>query len=139
MNIETQEVMLGWHDEEKKAKNLKVYESFGWKYTQDVRYGKGYRNLLARDADMPNHQRLVDLEKKYFELENKKKYYHPIFEDGFIDFLKVLVLLILFVLPLVLYLVFKSSRKKHINEFNQKIQEQQEAILKEARSLLPKQ
>ena len=64
MNIETREVRLGWSEKGERERNLKVYESFGWKYTQDVRRGKSSYDLLARDMDMPNYRLIKALDDK---------------------------------------------------------------------------
>ena len=135
MNIETKEVHLGWGDKGERERNLKVYESFGWKYTQDVRRGKSSYNVLARDMDMPNYRLIKALDDKYFALKEQKKYYQPIYDDP-LNFLMMLALLILFVFPLVIYLVFKSRQKARIQEHNANLERQMEECLKEARALL---
>ena len=129
MDIETQEVHLGFTDEEFE-RNLAIYESFGWKYTQDVRRGKARYNILARDMDMPNYPVIKALEDKYFALAAKKKEYKPV------DFLIAVLLFLLFVAPLVLYLVFKGFQKKRIREHNGNLDRQMNAIRMEASSLL---
>lgn len=135
MNIETKEVHLGWGDKGEREKNLKVYESFGWKYTQDVRRGKSSYNVLARDMDMPNYRLIKALDDKYFALKEQKKYYKPIYDDPF-NFFQMFLMLVLFVFPLVIYLVFKSRQKARIQEHNTDLERQMEECLKEARALL---
>ena len=135
MNIETREVRLGWSEKGERERNLKVYESFGWKYTQDVRRGKSSYDLLARDMDMPNYRLIKALDDKYFALKEQKKYYQPIYDDP-LNFLMMFALLILFVFPLVIYLVFKSRQKARIQEHNANLEIQMEECLKEARALL---
>ena len=135
MNIETREVILGWTDKDERERNLKVYESFGWKYTQDVRRGKSSYDLLARDMDMPNYRLIKALDDKYFALEAQKKHYTPIYDDP-LNFMMMFALLILFVFPLVIYLVFKSRQKARIQEHNANLEKQMEECLKEARALL---
>lgn len=73
MNIETREVHLGWSEKGERERNLKVYESFGWKYTQDVHRGRTSFNVLARDMDMPNYRLIKALDDKYFALKAQKK------------------------------------------------------------------
>lgn len=135
MNIETREVRLGWSEKGERERNLKVYESFGWKYTQDVRRGKSSYDLLARDMDMPNYRLIKALDDKYFALKEQKKYYQPIYDDP-LNFLMMFALLILFVFPLVIYLVFKSRQKARIQAHNANLERQMEECLKEARALL---
>ena len=135
MNIETREVVLAWGEKGERERDLKVYESFGWKYTQDVHRGRSSYNLLARDMDMPNYRLIKALDDKYFALKAQKKVYTPIYDEP-INFLVMFLLLILFVFPLVIYLLFKSSQKEKIQEHNAKLEREMEDILKEARSLL---
>ena len=135
MNIETREVILGWDDKGERERNLKVYESFGWKYTQDVRRAKSSCNLLARDMDMPNYRLIKALDDKYFALKEQKKYYKPIYDDP-LNFFGMFLMLLFFVFPLVIYLVFKSRQKARIQEHNADLERQMEECLKEARALL---
>ena len=135
MNIETREVSLGWSENGERERNLKVYESFGWQYTQDVRRGRSSYNLLARDMDMPNYPLIKALDDKYFALKAQKKVYTPIYEEP-INFLVMFLLLISFVIPLVIYLLFKGRQKARIQDHNAELEREMENILKEARSLL---
>ena len=135
MNIETREVHLGRSDNGEREKNLKVYESFGWKDTQDVHSGRFSHELLARDMDMPNYRLIKALDDKYFALKAQRKVYTPIYEEP-INFLIMFLLLILFVIPLVIYLLIKSGQKEKVEEHNAELERQMDEILKEARSLL---
>lgn len=135
MNIETKEVHLGYNDNGERKRNLKVYESFGWKYTQDVSSGRSSYNLLARDMDMPNYRLIKALDDKYFALEAQKKHYEPIYDDP-LNFFGMFLMLLFFVFPLVIYLVFKSRQKARIQEHNANLEIQMEECLKEARALL---
>ena len=135
MNIETREVHLGWSEKGERERNLKVYESFGWKYTQDVHRGRSMYNVLALDMDMPNYRLIKALDDKYFALKAQKKVYTPIYDEP-INFLLMFLLLLLFVFPLVIYLVFKGSQKARIQEHNANLERQMNEILKEASSLL---
>ena len=135
MNIETREVLLGWSEKGEREKNIKVYENFGWKYTQDAHRGRTTYNILARDMDMPNYRLIKALDDKYFSLKAKKKVYTPIYDEP-INFLVMFLLLILFVVPLVLYLVFKGIQKSKIKEHNADLERQMEECLKEAKALL---
>ena len=135
MNIETKEVHLGWEKDGERARNLKVYESFGWKYTQDAHRGRTTYNILARDMDMPNYRLIKALDDKYFALKAQKKVYTPIYDEP-LNFLIMFLLLLLFVFPLIIYLVFKGSQKARINEHNTKLDRQMNQVLNEARALL---
>ena len=135
MNIETKEVHLGWEKDSERAKNLKVYESFGWKYTQDAHRGRTTYNILARDMDMPNYILIKALDDKYFALKAQKKVYKPVYGEPE-NFLLMFVLLLLFVFPLIIYLLFKSSQKAKIQEHNAKLDREMNQVLNEARALL---
>ena len=135
MNIETKEVHLGWSENGERERNLKVYESFGWKYTQDVHRVRSSYNLLARDMDMPSYAAIKELEDKYFALQAKKKVYNPIYDEP-INFLLMFLLLLLFVLPLILYLAFKANQKARIKEHNDILEHQMEELRKQASALL---
>ena len=135
MNIETREVSLGWNKDGEREKNLKVYETFGWKYTQDARHGRVTYNVLARDMDMPNYRLIKALDDKYFALKAQKKTYTPIYDEP-VNFLIMFLLLLLFVVPLIIYLVFKGSQKARIAEHNANLDRQMNEILKEASALL---
>ena len=135
MNIETKEVYISWSENGERERNLKVYESFGWKYTQDVHRGRSSYNLLARDMDMPSYAAIKELEDKYFALEAKKKVYNPIYDEP-INFLLMFLLLLLFVLPLILYLLFKANQKARIKEHNDILEHQMEELRKQASALL---
>ena len=135
MNIETREVILGWDDKGERERNLKIYESFGWKYTQDVRRAKSSYIFLVRDMDMPNYRLIKALDDKYFALKKQMKYYEPIYDDP-LNFFGMFLMLLFFVFPLVIYLVFKSRQKARIQEHNDDLERQMEECLKEARALL---
>ena len=133
MNIETKEVRLGYGAE--KTENMKVYECFGWKYTQDVHRGRSTYNVIARDMDMPNYKLIKALDDKYFALKARKKYYQPIYDDP-INFLLMFLLLLLFIFPLIIYLVYKSHQKAKILENNARLDKQMDECIKEAKALL---
>lgn len=135
MNIETKEVMLPSNENGARDKRLKVYETFGWKYTQDVHRGRSFYNLLARDMDMPNYPLIKALEDKYFSLESQKKTYVPV-NDEPINFLIMFLLFLLFVFPLVIYLFYKSNQKERFAAINAELEKQMNDILKEAATLL---
>lgn len=135
MKIETRNVHLGWDEKGERERNLKIYESFGWQYTQDIRSGKRHYNVLARDMDMPNYRLIKALDDKYFALKAQKEVYKPINDDP-INFLVMFLLLILFVFPLVIYLVYKGKQKARIQEHNDNLERQMNECLKEAKALL---
>ncbi|MDY2913072.1 MAG: hypothetical protein SOV58_00350 [Candidatus Enteromonas sp.] len=130
MNIETKEVSLSAN-----GRSLATYEAFGWKYTQDVHHSRYRYELLARDKDMPNYRLIKALESKYESLLAQKKTYSPVNEEP--EKILIMVLLfLLFVFPLVIYLVFKSRQKAEYAEHNALLEKEMQKIMKEARALL---
>lgn len=124
MNIETKTT----------RQNYEEYLNFGWEHTEDamVRCGKHHRteHILARDKDMENYRVLEALENKYFKLKEQKQSYNPI--DGGICF----ALFVLFIIPGILYVCYKSKQKEHIYAHNRSLQSQMDVVVKEAKELL---
>ena len=133
MNIETREVWIDY-----KMRNdpnaFKEYEAFGWQHTQDVHRGRSDYAVLARDKDMPNYYRIVELDDQYFALKKKLKHYEKM------SFSTFLLCLIIFIIPGIIYWLFKYLQKVSVRTHNDAIYAQMDALAQEARSLLkPKQ
>lgn len=132
MNIETKVL---------KAYNNLSYEGtkdelvkFGWQHTEDTQVHSGRGTTLAyvlvRDKDMPNYQKLVELEQEYLHLKLQKKTYNRI-DGGW-----CLVAFLCFIVPGVLYVVLKSRQKRNIQKHNEEIQRQMNEVLSQAKALL---
>lgn len=118
------------------------YENFGWKLvntkTSTHSHSRGPHHyttkstsyILHRDTDMPNYKLIKAYEDKYFYLKNQRKYYKK--ADPSTAFL----LFILFVIPGIIYLSIKSSKKKRINEHNNRISKEIDETLEKAKELL---
>lgn len=132
MNIETRDVFIPY-EKRKDPDAYKEYEAFGWQYSQELHHGRSTSSLLVRDKNMPNYDRIAELDKEYFELKAKKKYYEKM------SFGTFLLLLLIFIVPGLLYWLFKHLRKSSINDYNAKLQAQMDKRMQEAQSLLAKQ
>lgn len=121
MNIETKTVRVYTSD----------YACFGWQCTGDtmVRQGKTSHNekILARDKDMPHYRLIVALETRYFNLKSQKKVYEPM------EIEYVLLTLVLFVVPFIIYYAYKKNQKQRILEHNQELQRGMNEVLEEAK------
>ncbi len=124
MNIETKTVHGDFSD----------YLKFGWSHTEDshVRHGPRHStvHILARDKDMPNYRLIAALDAKYFALKSQLNTYTPM------DVGLSIALFLLFIFPFVIYLAYKSSQKKKIDQNNAKIHGQMNEILNEVATLL---
>jgi hypothetical protein len=125
MNIETKTV----------RGDLAEHLKFGWKHTEDnsVRSGRHHytHHVLARDKDMENHDRIANLETKYFQLKLELRTYSPITDSP-----EMFLLILLLVFPFVIYLVYKGNQKRSIEENNMKIHQQMDEVLKEVEPLI---
>lgn len=117
------------------AKEIEIYKHFGWKKSQTKRerHGRLFHDvyILSRDETMKNYDKLVGLEKRYLSNMSQLQTYK---NDNV--FFIALVLLLLFIIPGVIYLIYKNKQKNEININNTKIQKKLKEIIKEADALL---
>ena len=109
-------------------------KKFGWRYAEDFpdfpQEAPNKEKYLARDKDMSNYELITALEKKYFETKGKQVTYQP--ANPFL----IVIFLLLGLLPLILYLLFKSNEKNEYYNYNSKLKNEMESIAKEASLLL---
>ena len=121
---------------EESMKYIDDLTAFGWQKTQTAvqRHGRTSSNyqIFARETTMPNYEQIKDLEDKYETAKNSFKHY----ERASIS--TAFLLLLLFILPGVLYIVYKTTKKNAINDNNQRQKEIMEQSVAEARKLLTK-
>lgn len=123
MNIETLSI----------NKDIEVYKHFGWQITGTERRGGRHHHtytILARDKDMENYKLLNSLQKEWEHYHAQLRTYEK--AEGAI----VLLLLLLFVIPGVIYIAYKSNEKMTIAENNYRINKKLAEIIKEADELL---
>lgn len=113
---------------------LAAKQNFGWSLTKGetkrpfpIKY---YTLFFQRSKDIPYHDRMVELEKLYFDAEAKREYYYK----G--DVLNYAFLYLLFIVPGVIYTLLKIHSKKRISENNAEVGKTQAICLSEARSIL---
>lgn len=106
---------------------LSDYQEFGWVYVRDGGPTHSYR--LERDTKMPHYDELESLCDTYETAKSGIKEYHgPKFST-------CLILFILFIFPMVIYLVAKNFQKKSILEKNSQKYEIMRNAISKARKL----
>lgn len=114
--------------------DMAARRKFGWKNAEDFpdfpQEISNKAKYLARDKDMPNYELIAALEKKYYATKGKLLTYEP--ANPFI----VIILFLLGLLPLIVYLVYKSSQKNECSDYNFKIRREMDSISQEASLLL---
>lgn len=122
MNIETKTV----------RKNVEDYLKFGWERTRENRIGHARHHyteyILSRDKDMPNYDKIVSLESRYFSLKAQIRTYEPM------DPLRGLISFVCFIIPFVIYAIVKNNQKKSIDEHNARIHKKMNEVLNELKN-----
>ncbi|HBR85825.1 MAG TPA: hypothetical protein DEA32_01405 [Firmicutes bacterium] len=116
--------------------------AFGWTYDESSsdyhpksklkkwRFIGRKRLTFTRPADIPNKEKLNELETKYEEEEKKRRTYIPI--DPFNAF----ILFVLFIIPGIIYIAVKEHQKKKIEKENTLITETERSIESQARQII---
>ena len=124
MQIETKTLSYAFDD----------YLKFGWELaeTKCTRSGRSTHTsyVLARDKEMAHYAEIAALENKYFHLKSQKKRYQPL-NIGW-----CLLALLVFIVPGVLYITFKTLQKRKIYARNRELQQQMDAVLSDTQKLL---
>lgn len=135
--IETKEIILGFADAkvmgsiyEHQLEYVECLIAFGWQKVEKVTRGGKDFQVITRDTDMSNYDKLKALEEKYNVARNSVVVYEE--PNAFMVFL----LFLLFVFPGVLYLVKKSKDKKEIALNNQRQEEIMKQCVSKGRKLL---
>lgn len=110
------------------------YLPFGWKiidvYSKRVsRLGRRTIIVLERDKDQKNYQELASLQNKYKNLQGQIETYQEM------DELVTILLYLLFIIPGILYTVYKTNQKKEIITNNYIVRSQMDGIKKKAEAL----
>ena len=141
--IETKQVEIGYPNREPgyyrdlHEKGMRYVEdliAFGWQKTQtcEQRHGKTHSNyqILARETTMPNYEQIKALEDKYEAAKGNIKYYEKASAST------AFLLLLIFILPGVLYIVYKTNKKNSIVNNNQQQEEIMKQCVADAKKLL---
>ena len=140
--IETKDVIIlgyptGDRDSRKQYEKCQNYindlTSFGWQKTQEVLRHHGRTSsrvqVLARETSMPNYTEYVKYENEYEAAKGEIKNYNPM------ELSTIFLLLILFIVPGVLYIAFKSNQKSNINNNNQQCHEKMQHAVVSAKNI----
>lgn len=124
------------------AKEIKVKTSFGWQLDTEksdkralskknkAHFIKLRTLVFKRPKDLLYHDKLMELEKKYEELENQKQFYIKA------DPINAFFLFLLVIIPGIIYVVLKAKKKKKVKENNEAIDAKQAKLLAEAQQIL---
>lgn len=124
------------------AYELEKRTAFGWNYEQkksNYRPGSKLAKMLfatrrkmvfTRAADIPNKEKLNELESQYEKEEEKRRIYVAI------DPITAIILLILLIIPGVIYLIVKVHKKHKIRAENRLITERQKDLAAQAQRIL---
>ncbi len=140
--IETKEIRLEGHQGGDKYQRelydrchgyIQDMTAFGWQPTQETtrRSGKLHSKyqIMARDTSMEHYNDYRRLEIDYETAKGEFKYYSEM------EFLTVLLLLVLFIIPGVLYIVFKNNQKKEIGVHNYRCREKMKKAVDTAKNI----
>lgn len=130
--IETKKIRLGYNDDS--LAQIEDAKSFGWQETDSLseRHGRhtSHYKILARETTMKNYNAIRRLEINYDEARSNIKY------KADVDGLTALLLFLLFIIPGVLYLSYKSNKNKEIKENNDNCHLEMQKACEEAKKLL---
>ena len=125
--IETKEVSAHQKD------YIQDLTAFGWQPTQTTSRRSGrtthHYQIMARETSMPHYNEYRRLEEDYETSKGNIKYYNSM------EFTTVLLLLLLFIIPGVIYIVFKTSQKNEIESHNNQCKQQMQKAVSSARSI----
>lgn len=115
--------------------DITPYLNFGWKDTGRTNWHRSGRStttykIIARDTQRENYNILKSLENQYFLINNRKKYYESM------EFGTVALLLLLFIFPGIIYIVYKRKQKEKYDDINYQCNKEQTEIIEKARKLL---
>jgi len=120
--------------ETKNVKQLEPgYQDFGWTLINEVRVRHGRRHIkeyvLERNKDMEHYNEIKQLEFQYYNLNSKIK------PEVKISFSTAFVLLLLFIIPGIIYIVYLKNKNNHIKENNSKLSKQMTQIKQKVKIL----
>ena len=99
-------------------------ESFGW----ELNSVSDNRVAMHRETTIPNYHKLTQYERDY---ENNLKLYLKYKEQSTVGFLAALILLFIFIIPGLLYILYKNNMKNKAEFYKSEL----ERIVSESRTL----
>ncbi len=126
MNLETKEATEQEHSE---------MMQFGWtiKDVEKRARSRGRHRLvfiMIRDKDRANYQELSKLEKEYLSYKHSIRQYQPM------DEILTIVLYLFFLIPGILYTIYKTKEKREITSSNNALKIKMEKKVQEAKKYL---
>ena len=129
--IETQEIAL--HGRPGTHEHIQNLTAFGWQPTQvsSRRSGRSSYSvqIMARETTMPHYNDYRRLEEVYTAARYRLKTYEPM------EASKVLLLLLIFIFPGVIYISYKSKQKADIKAHNEKCYEEMNKAIELAKQI----
>lgn len=140
--IETKQVYLsGWQNGDKYTRMLyddchnyiQDLTAFGWQPTQESteRHGRitSHYQIMARETSMEHYNELRKLESEYELAKSQIKSYSSM------KFTTALLLLLIFIVPGVIYIAYKTNQKNSINENNANCHSRMQKAVADARNI----
>jgi hypothetical protein len=111
-----------------------IYETFGFRWLEEKTVHRGRTHhlklVMVLDTNNPHSHELKALAEHYDAYNQKRKYYEEM------EFTTILLLFLLFIIPGILYIVYKLNQKKRFAEYNAEIEIQKGKLLEKAKPLL---
>lgn len=108
--------------------------AFGWQKTEVVSRGsarsRSSYQVMARETGMPNYVEILKLENDYETAKKNLKSYKSM------EFGVVLLFFLIFILPGIIYVLFKSNQKQNIEYHNAKCNAEMNAAKDAAKKLI---
>ena len=128
--IETKEIRTSFGSQNEYVKDL---TAFGWQPTQTTSRRSGrstsHYQIMARETSMSHYNEYRRFEDDYESAKEDLKSYDSM--DG----LTVLLLLLLFIFPGIIYIAYKTKQKNEIDAHNNLCRQQMEKALYNARNI----
>ena len=107
--------------------------AFGWQPTQETSRTSDiithHYQIMARETSMPHYNEYRRLENDYETAKAKLKVYNSM------EFTTVLLLLLIFIIPGVIYIAYKINQKDNIERNNQYCRTQMQKAIASARNI----
>lgn len=113
---------------------IEAKKAFGWRLEgnqrKKARKSRTYKLRFSRPTTLPYKERLIELEKMYFDKESSRKFFYQT------DILNYILLYLLGILPGLIYTIVKAKSKKKVKKYNNEISRIQQGYTNEARNIL---
>ncbi len=107
--------------------------AFGWQPTQETSRRSGrtthHYQIMARETSMPHYNEYRRLENDYETAKGNLQVYNSM------EFTTVLLLLLIFIVPGIIYIAYKTNQKNNIESNNQNCRSQMQKAMSSARNI----